>query len=379
MRMQKIGLAAALAWLSLQGLAAHAEDLTIWSPYVAADADRAAAFGEIIAGFMEENPDITVIHEAFNFEEHNTSVKLAVQGGTGPDILISQTGADGQDRYFRNGLLVDLAPVAVERGWTERFEPWVLAYPNLGYDQSTDWDGPKLAVIPVTVNLLGIYFNRDMFNELGLTKPRSWDEFQNVIETLKANGITPFAFGNLEQFQFLHMAWAAMHASVAADRIKDWYYMRDPSVKLTDEDFVRGLAWLQSLATDGYVNPDFDAVSRNDVYNLLYSGKFGMTVIGSWALQTFTNDAPFDVGFFTIPMMDAAAPRGIVGDMGWGLAVMESSDHKDAAFRFIDYVTSQAGGRAWYENGLMPAMKVDTTGLKSSPLQVEFFYDGPRA
>ena len=72
-----------------------------------------------------------------------------------------------------------------------------------------------------------------------------------MIETLKSNGITPFAFANLEQFHFLHMAWAAIHASVPPDRVKDWYYMRDPSVKLTDPDFVRGLAWLPVIRVVG--------------------------------------------------------------------------------------------------------------------------------
>ena len=326
-----------------------------------------------MAEFERQHPDVTVRHEPFSFEEHSTSVKLAVQGGTGPDVLISQVGADAQDRYFRNNLLIDLAPIAVERKWIDRYEDWALAFPNLAYDDSPDWDGPKLAVIPMYMNLLGIYYNREMFQELGLSEPTTWAEFEHVIETLKSNGITPFAFANLEQFHFLHMAWAAIHASVPPDRVKDWYYMRDPSVKLTDPDFVRGLAWLQSLAKNGYVNADFNAVSRSDLYNMLYSGRFGMVALGSWALQQFSTEAPFEVGFFTIPMMDADASRGIVGDMGWGMAIVASTENQEAAIDLLDLTTSEFAARAWYQNGNIPAMKVDTQGLEAYPLQNEFY------
>lgn len=366
--------AALLTGLVTQSAPALANELVVWTPFVpGAQQDRARAFQEIITEFERTHPGTTVRHEPFNFEEHNTSVKLAVQGGNGPDILISQVGADAQDRYFRNGLLVDLAPIAVERGWVDRYEPWALAFPNLAYDDSPDWDGPKLAVVPMTMNLLGIYYNRDMFNKLGLKEPKTWAEFQNIMETLKKNDIVPLAFANLEQFHFLHMAWAAIHASVPPDRVKDWYYMRDPNVKLTDDDFVRGLAWLQSLVKDGYVNADYDAVSRNDLYSMLFSGRFGMVVLGSWALRRFSDEAPFEVGFFTIPMMDADATQGIVGDMGWGMAILANSKNKDAAIDFIDLTTSKFGAEAWYENGNIPAMKVNPDGLESTRLQTEFY------
>jgi raffinose/stachyose/melibiose transport system substrate-binding protein len=350
------------------------QELTVWTNIVPGDVTRAPALAEIIAEFERLNPDIRVMHDAFGFEEHSTSVKLAVQGGTGPDVLMSQVGADAQDRYFRDGLLVDLAPIAVERGWIDRYEPWVLAFPNLAYDDSDVWDGPQLAVIPAYMNLLGIYYNRDMFDRLGLSAPTTWEEFEHVIVTLKDNGITPFAFGNLERFHFLHMAWAAMHASTPPERVKDWYYMIDPDVRLTDADFVRGLAWLQSLATDGYVNPDFNAVSREDLYNMLYSGDFGMVVLGTWALRRFATEAPFEVGFFPIPMMDADMTRGIVGDMGWGFAILADSDQQDAAIRFLDFTTSEFAAEAWYRHSNIPAMKLPADDVEPAyALQGEFY------
>jgi raffinose/stachyose/melibiose transport system substrate-binding protein len=346
--------------------------LTVWTDFVkGSEVEHYNAWQEITTAFEKENPNITIKMEAFSFDQHNTTVKMAVQAGTGPDILESQVGADAQDKYFRAGQFIDLAPIAKKLGWFNRYEPWVLAFPNMAYAKSTDWDGPKLAVIPQWLNLLGFYYNRTLFNKLGIAEPTTWDEFQNALDTLKKNGITPIAFGNQEQFQFLHMCWAAMHAAVPPARIKAWYYMKDTSVKWTDPDFIKGITWLQSLATEKHwVNDDFNAVSRNDVYNMIFSGKFGGTFIGTWAIQELSN-GPVEIGYMPIPMMDPSAPKGIVGDMGWGFGILSASKHQDAAIKLLDFMTTPAVGRIWFENHAMPAMKFDPTGIAVPKLQQE--------
>ena len=98
-------------------------ELLVWTSIVpGAGQDRFDAFTEITAEFEKKFPNIKIKHEWFNFEQHSTTVKMAVQGGTGPDVLSSQVGADAQDRYFRNGQIIDLAPMAVKYKWLDKFE-----------------------------------------------------------------------------------------------------------------------------------------------------------------------------------------------------------------------------------------------------------------
>jgi raffinose/stachyose/melibiose transport system substrate-binding protein len=348
-------------------------ELRVWTDFVkGSEVEHYNAFTEIVALFEKKNPGVKVVHEYFSFDEHSTTVKMAVQAGTGPDILESQVGADAQDRYFRSGLTMDLAPIAKKYNWLSRYEDWVLAFPNMAYEKSPVWNGPKLAVIPQWLNLLGYYYNRTLFKQLGIAEPKTWADFENAMETLKNNGITPIAFGNLEQFQFLHMCWAAMHAAVPPARIKDWYYMKDTTVKWTDPDFIKGIAWLQSLATEKkWVNADFAGVSRNDVYGMLFSGKYGGTVIGTWAIQKLSTESPVEIGYFPFPMMDPASKRGIVGDMGWGFSILSASKNKAQAEKLLDFMTSDEAGRVWYKNGAMPAVKFNPEGITATPLQRE--------
>ena len=58
--------------------------------------------------------------------------------------------------------------------------------------------------IPFRLDCKLFFYNTQIFEENGLTAPTTWDELIQVCETLKAAGITPIAYGNLEP-------WSASH------------------------------------------------------------------------------------------------------------------------------------------------------------------------
>lgn len=49
--------------------------------------------------------------------------------------------------------------------------------------------------IPYTYYQWGIYYRKDIFDKLGLSEPKTWDEFLAVNAKLKANDIAPIAIG----------------------------------------------------------------------------------------------------------------------------------------------------------------------------------------
>ena len=41
----------------------------------------------------------------------------------------------------------------------------------------------------------GVYYRKDLFDNLGLNVPKNWEEFKWVCAMLKKNGITPITIG----------------------------------------------------------------------------------------------------------------------------------------------------------------------------------------
>ena len=46
----------------------------------------------------------------------------------------------------------------------------------------------KIYNIPYTANAYGIYYNKDKFKELGLKVPETWEEFEELVDTIIAKG-----------------------------------------------------------------------------------------------------------------------------------------------------------------------------------------------
>src|SRR3546814_1651862 len=49
-------------------------------------------------------------------------------------------------------------------------------------------------------DLMGVYYNKAMFAELGLQVPKTYAEFKDVVEKIKAAGRIPIAFGNRDRW-----------------------------------------------------------------------------------------------------------------------------------------------------------------------------------
>ena len=61
-------------------------------------------------------------------------------------------------------------------------------------------DGQALAtvVIPLVLQTVQVLYNVDMFEELGLSEPTTWDEFLAVGDALEGSGVYALANGALE-------------------------------------------------------------------------------------------------------------------------------------------------------------------------------------
>jgi multiple sugar transport system substrate-binding protein len=69
--------------------------------------------------------------------------------------------------------------------------------------------------------------------------------------------------------------------------------------------------------------------------------------IGPWAVAMGTSDFPDfadEYGYFTLPY-EGDAPKFVTGG-GWGLSVSPNSEHQEAAWDFIKFVTTNADNAA---------------------------------
>jgi ABC-type glycerol-3-phosphate transport system substrate-binding protein len=165
------------------------------------------------AGYEEAN--VTVDFSAFGFEDWNNAMKLALDGGTGPDLAYGSPGGPRIGTWGEAGHLMDLTDIAEERGWFDIIPEDVMWYYNPG--------GPgHLWSISYDAVTVGTYYNKEIYDQLGLEPPATFEEFEEQLATIKDAGITPVAVGAQAGWTIGHIFSQLAHTNTPWEHFEAW-------------------------------------------------------------------------------------------------------------------------------------------------------------
>ncbi|MBB5390008.1 glucose/mannose transport system substrate-binding protein [Herbaspirillum sp. SJZ102] len=173
------------------------------------------------------------------------------------------------------GLLLELDNVAVQGNWEKQMFPTVWALLN---------NRGHVVAAPLGIHRINmLFYNVAIFNRLGLTPPRTWDDFERVAQALRDAGITPLAQSG-EAWQI-----ATLFENLALAESGPAYYRRlfvgmDPAA-YADGRMLHILKRLRRLgqAMDQPVRErPWTEVARS-----MADGEAGMFIMGDWAKGEF--------------------------------------------------------------------------------------------
>jgi hypothetical protein len=149
---------------------------------------------QVIADFEAANPDVDIVYSPYPNEAYKTNLQVAIGSDAPPDIFFNWAG-DDTGRYVREGHLLDLTPYAEQFKWGEQLSPAML--------DAFSVDG-KLYGAPYTQEAKYFYYHNDLFEQLGLAVPTTFDELLAACGVIKEAGMVPLAFGNQERWEGVH-------------------------------------------------------------------------------------------------------------------------------------------------------------------------------
>lgn len=330
-------------------------ELTLWDSRT--EEANSAMIESIIAGFEAKYPNIKVKHSPFRLEELRNTIKPALNSGEGPDIFSYDVGAGYLGVLADADMVLDMTSYAEQFKWADRFHDWALKKAVYG---------SKLYGVANELEVLGVFYNKEMFAQIGATPPKTYAEFLSLCEAFKQAGIQPLIMEDKDQWQGFHYESIWLNSFVGPDQVKQAIAGEIP---WTTEGFGAALDQLASLYTSGYATANPLSIVYEDANRSFYAGEGAMRVTGTWIVPDFVDNMGENVGFFYLPMGSedlASCPPGGLGD---GVVVNAKTAHPDEAMLFVDYMFSPENMKIWYEAGLLPAVKgVDTTGFSISPL-----------
>lgn len=316
-----VGLTASTAFAAGHSLSG---DLKITSD-MSNPAPRAVMEG-LVAGFQELHPDVNIELTIVDREAWKTQIRNAL--GANPPDVVNWYAANRMGPYVEAGLFEDISDMYTNGDLT-------------GLDSvkgAMTLDGKQWGV-PYTYYQWGIYYRQDIFNELGLSEPVTFDEELANCEKIVASGRACYAIGTKflwtagGWFDYLNMRTNGFdfHMQLARGEV-EW---TDPRVR---ETFAN---WRKIIDMGGYI-PDHQSYSWQEALTSMIDGDATAYLMGNFAVAALRDGGLDDsqIDFYQFPLI-ADVPQGEDAPTDT-FHIPSGAQNKENARAFLQYVTSAA-------------------------------------
>lgn len=257
------------------------------------------------------NPQYNVNVVVTANDAYKQKLTVAMGSGQTPDIYISWSGGP-MIEYIKSGHMQEITEQMNRDGFKDKFLDAAIA-------QAT-YDGNIYGVPVENVSIAAVFYNKALYEELGLSVPTTIAELEANCDTIIANGKIPFSLANKTQWtgSMYYMNLATRYAG-----LEPFQKAVSGEGSFEDESFVFAGQKVQEWVDKGYFNPGFNGADEDSGQSrqLLYTEEAVMTVMGSWIAYNIKSEDPEfyeKVGTFNFPAMDgsSADPNIVIGTVG---------------------------------------------------------------
>lgn len=330
--------------------------------------DPPSYYNDVIGAYQKLNPNVTVVYRQFSFDDYEKQLIDAFAAGSGPDIWLMhntwlpkhkdkigplpQPGKDLKE------------PLMAVKDFNNQFVE--VAADDLILDG-------QIYALPLYVDTLALYHNRDLFNAAGIVNPpSSWDEVNK--DVIKLTG-----FDNRGH---IVRAGAALGTAKNINRSTDILslLMLQSGVQMTNQD--NTFAAFSSSGGGGnvgevalqyytdFANPAKEVFTWNDQQHYsvdaFVGGSVAMMLNYSHQILTIKSKAP-RFNFAVAPMPQIAnSPATINYANYWAPTVSKQSASALEAWKFLVYLSSADGVRPYINASSRPAARRDLISLQQN-------------
>lgn len=314
-----------------------------------------AVWEKVQAALQAKGENIAIDYNPIKATEYDSKLSLSLQGGTGPDIFLTRR-LPGK----RTQSLIDAGYIVALDGLVD-FSHFTDTTLNFIRSGNKTWG------VPFANQIVGIFYNKDIFDKYNLSEPKTWNELLSICKTLKSNGVTPFMIPGKS-------AWAlAMQHAMAGVSVlgEDWIgKVIKGETTFMDPAFIDLNKKLNDLKV--YYQKDFMANDTNDMSAGFAMGQAAMVFYGIWGGTRWKELNPdFHYGYFPVPPKNKSDKTYVYVYMDGSYGLNKAAKHRNAALKVLKFTASPDYGKIFSKTtGEMTALK-DAELPKDNPILIE--------
>ncbi len=291
--------------------------LTLWVTW---GRDQTQILNSLVKdSFETEHPGITV-----NVQIVGASLIQAILIGDGPDVLLGQIRSEPVNYGMRNAL-IDLKQFPDYVEVITRFQDGAVDPYTLGN---------AVYGLPDTQGFSIMYYRTDIFDDLGLEVPKTWDEFRQTTALLQRQNLQ----AGLSAPTVIGQGTLSQYATFLMQDGSSLYNKNLDSTALLESDAVEKFVYW----TDFYTNLGYD--TQFDFYNRFRSGTMPLGVASYSQYVLFSQAAPEIAGKWSIaPMPGTMQEDGTIdytqADSGTACVIPITAGNKELSWEFIKWWT----------------------------------------
>ena len=313
--------------------------LSIW----AEDNDNGVLINALCKKYQSEvNPNFTWEYEVVSSDNLRQKVATLVASNDLPDMFVYESGKPIVD-LIEAEKIVNISKVLKEYNCEEYLNPSALSLLKTLSGTEDIYD------LPLGLNVEGFFYNKALFQQAGCEVPKTWDEFETVLKTLKDGGIQPIACGAADKWGATRILNAYLVRTAGPDAMSD---ADEGKAKYTDEKYVQAAQKIQDWANAGYFGEGVNTVDMNTAGSMLMTGQAAIFYNGSWFAGNLNDSTqnlagPDGIGFFNVPVVDPAISDENSYSMNCGnILSFGQKNYDEATGWFIKYFVENMGNIA---------------------------------
>lgn len=356
-------------------------ELSLW--YTANESDPNdrdhSWLSETVELFQKENPHITVkttIIGGAGGNDYRTKLSAEIASNNAPDVFMTW-GWDRLVPFAEAGKLYDLTDIIKQdEALSEVIVPENLA--GVTYKE-------KVYALPDAIDLQGLFYNKQIFEENGLELPKTTDELIAVSKTLRERGITPVALGNSVTWPTL-IPYSTLLADIGGDAFYKELEKNGPQ-DFSSEEYIRTMGELNRLVDAGVFTDNFNGIQPPESAAAFKQGQAAMFLQGTWQISGLVAEMGDNVGYISFPTTDAGKTL-IQKVIPKAYAVSADTKYPEETLAFLKFMYSPDRQKAFNEKGAivttrnvgidvetMPSLKQDVMKLLESDAESIYMID----
>jgi ABC-type glycerol-3-phosphate transport system substrate-binding protein len=285
-----------------------------------------------IQDFEELHPNITVEFEPVPSGRSREKLLTQIAGGNAPDAAFVDAGF--VQELASRGALLNLDPF-IEGSDVVATEDYVEGFRNTAL-----LDGSMYG-LPFDGETTGLFYRTDLFAEAGIEgPPATWEEFEQTAAALTDPSKQQYGvaiFSTEAAYYWYPWLWQAGGDTLSPD---------GQDIVFDSPEGVEAAEFYVNLAQN-YAPPDYLSSDSWNGRVAFATGKVGMYIAGNWFAGQLLSEFPDIEGQWAsapLPEGDAGCATTLAGD---SLIILGSAEQQDAAWLWIEYLSSPEVMTAW--------------------------------